>query len=871
MGLAVLEKANPNLMKPLFQRLAAVLLALLSFQVFATTHYVDVNGNNPVSPYTSWATAATNIQDAVFYAGIGDTVLVTNGIYQYGGAVNSGSNRVYVINNNITVQSVNGPAVTIIQGYQVPGTTNGANAVRCVYLNNGAILSGFTLTNGATQNFGNGGGVVSESSCIVSNCVIVGNASGNIGGGSYSANNSTLINCKIIGNIATGSGWGGGAYGCTLINCLLTGNQAGYRGGAAQNCTLINCTLANNTGQPDSIDSSKLTNCISYYNSPDNGTSSGDANVFNNCCTIPIPFSGTNIITNSPAFANLAGGDFHLSAPSPCINAGNNSFITSSTDLDGNPRIVGGTVDMGAYEFQSPVRYVSVSNTAPVSPFTNWITAATNIQDAIDAANAGDFIVVSNGVYNFGGRAVYGVATNRVVVDKAITIESVNGSASTVIAGSTSTAPLPPRFGIRCVYLTNGAVLIGFTLTNGSTVSGFPADGILELSGGGIWCESSSAVVSNCVVAGSSANRYGGGAFQGTLFNCIVTNNTASQGGGACSNILINCTLAKNSASTLNLDGGGGAIYCTLSNCIVTGNSVSPGGGGGVCDGIANNCLVCSNRAFSSGGGACSNTLINCVLKNNLADGGGGGACSCALSSCTVVSNTALNAGGGLLGGGATNSIVYYNSAPSGSNFQNSAMSFCDTTPLVSGFGNITNEPAFVNLAGGDFHLQSNSPCINSGNNAYVTSATDLDGNPRIVGGTVDIGAYEYQTPTSIISYAWLQQYGLTNNGSADFIDSDGDGMNNWQEWIAGTDPTDPLSVLQMLAPASTNNPSGLVVSWQSVNTRTYYLQSSTNLAAQPAFSTIQSNIVGQAGTTSYTDTTATNNGPYFYRVGVQY
>jgi hypothetical protein len=184
-----------------------------------------------------------------------------------------------------------------------------------------------------------------------------------------------------------------------------------------------------------------------------------------------------------------------------------------------------------------------------------------------------------------------------------------------------------------------------------------------------------------------------------------------------------------------------------------------------------------------------------------------------------------------------------------------------------TGIGNFTNEPMFLDPTG-DYRLLPNSPCINAGNNTFLSAATDLDGNPRVVGGTVDVGCYEYQAPTSIISYQWLQQYGLATDGSADFADPDGDGMNNWKEWICGTDPTNGLSVLRMNTVV--RGGAGVTVSWQSVTNRSYSLERSTNLASRPAFLLVTTNIAGQSGTTSYLDTNHPAGGAAFYRVGVQ-
>ena len=268
-----------------------------------------------------------------------------------------------------------------------------------------------------------------------------------------------------------------------------------------------------------------------------------------------------------------------------------------------------------------------------------------------------------------------------------------------------------------------------------------------------------------------------------------------------------------------------------------------------------------------NGGASANSAMNNCVLYNNFSTNRGGGTFGAYLTNCTVVGNSATSQGGGTWGGAIYNSIVYYNSAPTDSNASTGPI-FYSCTTKTTGTG-ITNEPAFVDLVAGDLRLSSNSPCINAGNSAYITNATDLAGDARITAGTVDIGAFEFPSPGSIVSYAWLQQYSLPADGSADYVDSDGDGMNNWQEWRAGTVPTNALSRLAMVA--ATPGPSGVTVQWQSVGGKFYSLQRATSLGfASPSLVTVFSNIFGNAGTTSYLDSSAPNSESLFYRVGVQ-
>jgi hypothetical protein len=298
-----------------------------------------------------------------------------------------------------------------------------------------------------------------------------------------------------------------------------------------------------------------------------------------------------------------------------------------------------------------------------------------------------------------------------------------------------------------------------------------------------------------------------------------------------------------------------------VSNCTLIGNSAYNGGGGAYA-GTLYKCTLTGGSAFY-GGGAVYSTLNDCVLSGNSAYEGGGTYQS-VLANCTLTGNSASYDGGGAYApapgaGSLNNCIVYYNT---GGNYSGSTLDYCCTTPLpTNGVGNITNEPAFVGWANGNFHLQTNSPCINAGNNAYVTAADDLDGNPRIAGGTVDVGAYEFQSPVSLISYAWLQQYGLPVNANTDASDPDSDGMNNWQEWMADTSPIDANDYLRITTFTRTGTYNTLW--WTSKPTRLYQVERCAVLDASSAWETIITNAAPGWNNVGFD-----NAGPqYFYRI----
>ena len=858
------------------------------------TWYVAVNGDDAADG-RSWATAKATIQGGIDVAVPGGLVLASNGVYATGGAFVAGLMNRAAVTKALTVQSMNGPAVTLIQGRDPMGM----EFVRCAYVADGAALIGFTLTNGFTQTLfdksGSGGGVYCDSTAgVISNCVLTGN-SANYGGGAFGgalyhctltgnsasygggmaaaelyhceltdnsavtygggAFNGALFDCALEKNSADSGGgafnamfnncvltrntanFGGGTYLSMLNNCVLTGNTATYTGGGilygqinngalignssdvgggAGYLTLNNCTLVGNSARyGGGASGCALNNCIIYYNLAGQEANYDSGSILNYCCAMPLPLSGAGNFTNDPGLAGLSNP--LLTEGSPCIDAGNNDYVFTAVDLDGEARTNGITVDVGCDEFWAdsctgtlqvailtpggatavvghpllfqanvvgrPLTYVwrfddgtSISNELMMSRIydtpgeysvtleaanlsgvasitmtvrilslaeatwyvavggddtadgRSWATAKATIQAGIDAAVSGGLVLVSNGVYATGGTFAAGL-TNRVALTNVLTVRSMNGPEATIIQGQG-----PVGFAaIRCAYVADGARLVGFTLTNGFTQDSLDNAG----SGGGVYCDSTTGIVSNCILTGNSAAANGGGAYHGALEDCVLIENSASDGGGAYNSLLHHCELTENSANY----------------------------GGGISRGTLYHCALTRNTAMSYGGGTYVSELHNCALTGNSAgyDGGGsyGGG---SLDNCTLIGNSATFTGGGAVGCALNNCIIYYNNALYQTNYDGSCtLNYCCAQPLpFYGSGNFTNAPRLAGLS--NPRLTEGSPCIDAGNNDYVFTAADLDGDARTNGTAVDVGCDEFwaDSCTGTLQVAILTPGGVT-------------------------------------------------------------------------------------------------------------
>jgi hypothetical protein len=823
-------------------------------------------------------------------------------------------------NNSVVVIAPGATNTTRVDGFTIRngkalagGGVWCSNASPCVFNN---IIIGNQATNG--------GGIwcyASASPEIALNLIQENFTAGGSGIGAgagifCNASAARIHNNRIMGNTATGQFHGGGIA-CVgspspdIFNNLILGNTAspGSDGSGGifvfNDCAphIINNTLVWNDGPAFGAG-------IYYYSPFHTGTNfpvivnnivafgaSGigaspvgglPVMIFKNNCVFgngaynyfvfPNQTGTNGNISQDPLFLpNNSFPEVHLSAVSPCRDAGDSAATGPDwVDLDGAPRITGIAVDIGADEFDgTPPSFtptiVRVSSTGDdTRDGSTWQNAKRTVQAAVDqAAHPGGEVWVQAGtyaenltlrhfVYLYGG--FDGTETNRMQRNWSINLSILDGSKSGRVITATG--------------LQQWNEIDGFVIRNGSAPYG-----------AGINCDYSAMLITH-----------------NTITNNVATVNVGTIGGGGiyCSRVLPSVRplqIISNNISFNSAQSGGG-MFLTATGTVIafnrieantaaaTPSSLGAGSGGGIYCGTANviNNFFLNNVATN--GLTCGYT--NGVFYNPFA--GGAIYASTASSAGQIVNNTFLgnqavslcngvpvDDGGGIYAAGypaIANNLICFGS--SGIEvFSSKAIRYnCVfgnnrnyiVADLTGTNGNISVNPFFT--VAGDYHFASNSPCINAGDNSVVSTATDLDGQPRIAGATVDLGAYEFPSPASLISYAWLQQFGFLTDGSADFLDPDGDGHNNWQEWLAGTVPTDSTSVLRLQIPV--NGASGTTVSWQSVSGRIYFLDRSSNLAGLPAFVTVQSNITAVSSITTVTDTNAVGVGPFFYRVGLQ-
>jgi len=493
---------------------------------------------------------------------------------------------------DITISGNNASRIFSFSFGSIAGTFQSLNLTDGAAGSGGAIAGGFDTTiriydstlsdNAATGN----GGAISVNDAggglIIVNSALLNNSAGGDGGAIYSYTTTTITNTTIDGNVAGDDGGAiliGNNRSLTVNNGTISNNAASDKGGglyigSGESATLNNTVLAYNTaGFGPGTD---------IYRNP-----SGSLAAYNTWATTTFaPTSGANSFVKAQvrldALADNGGTvvSRNLLFASQLIDAGDNSRIPGglSEDANGDQRIAGSTVDVGATEFQLVVTTTADSGLDGVGTSLAvdiYDGGGLSLREAINWAAAGDEITFDG---TLAGQTIY-LDGGELDIAKSLTIDGdVDGdnAADITISGDAFANGLSDS---RIFDISGGTVnLNSLTMVDGFATAG----GAIRQNG------SSTLNIADSTIRYSTATGNGGGIYTGsgtlTITNSLIANNSGLNGGGIFTDgatTINNSTINGNGAT--NYGGGIGTSFNTdleLNNSTVTNNNAGGLGGG---------------------------------------------------------------------------------------------------------------------------------------------------------------------------------------------------------------------------------------------------------------------------------------------------